>query len=31
MEFLLIIFGGTLAAFGLFYLDYIANQKEQKL
>lgn len=31
MELFLIIFGGTLSAFGLFYLDYIANQKERKI
>lgn len=31
MELLLIELFGTMAAFGLFYLDNLANQKEKKL
>lgn len=31
MELLLIELFGTIAAFGLFYLDHLANQKEQNL
>lgn len=31
MELFLIILGGTLTAFGLFYLDNLANEREQKL
>lgn len=31
MELFLIIFGGTLTAFGLFYFDTLANKKERKL